>query len=76
MTKLDNILKSRDVILLTEVRLVKALMFSVVMYGRELGYKKAKCRRIAAFELWCWRRLLSLLDCKEIQLVHPKGNQS
>ena len=76
MTKLDNILKSRDIILLTKVRLVKALVFSVVMYGRELGYKKAKCRRIGAFELWCWRRLLSLLDCKEIQPVHPKGNQS
>ena len=38
--------------------------------------KKAECRRIDAFELWCWRRLLSPLDCKEVQPVHPKGNQS
>ena len=52
------------------------MVFSVVMYGCESWtIKKAKHWRIDAFELWCWRRLLSLLDCKEIQPVHPKGNQ-
>ena len=59
MTNLDNILKSRDVTLPTKVRLVKAMVFPVVMYGYEnWTIKKAKCRRIDAFELWCWRRLL------------------
>ena len=59
MTNLDSILKSRDIILLTMVCLVKAMAFPVVMYGRE-GWtiKKAKSQRIDAFELWCWRRLL------------------
>ena len=57
--------------------LVKAMVFSVVMYGCESWtVKKAERRRIDAFELWCWRRLLSPLDCKEIQPVHPKGDQS
>ena len=57
--------------------LVKAIVFPVVMYGCESWtIKNAKCQRINAFELWCWRRLLSLLDCKEIKPVHPKGNQS
>ena len=62
----------------TKVSLVKAMVFSVVMYGCEnWTIKKAECRRIDAFELWCWIRLLkSPLDCKEIQPVHPKGNQS
>ena len=59
MTKLDSILKSRDITLPTKVRLVKAMVFPVVMYGCESWtVKKAKCRRIDAFELWCWRRLL------------------
>ena len=59
MTNLESILKSRDIILLTKVRLVKAIVFPVVMYGRESWtVKKAECRRIDAFELWCWRRLL------------------
>ena len=59
MTNLDNILKSRDITLPTRVRLVKAMVFPVVMYGCESWtIKKAKCRRIDAFELWCWRRLL------------------
>ena len=59
MTNLDSILKSRDITLPTKVRLVQAMVFPVVMYGRE-GWtiKKAECRRIDAFELWCWRRLL------------------
>ena len=58
MTNLDSILKSRDITLSTKVRLVKAMVFPVVMYGRECWtIKKAECRRIDAFELWCWRRL-------------------
>ena len=78
MTNLDSILKSKDITLPTKVHLVKAMVFPVVMYGWESWtIKKAECQRIAAFELWCWRRLLeSPLDCKEIQPVHPKGNQS
>ena len=59
MTNLDSILKSRDITLPTKVRLVKAMVFPVVMYGCESWtVKKAECRRIDAFELWCWRRLL------------------
>ena len=58
MINLDSILKSRDITLPTKVRLVKALVFPVVMYGCESWtIKKAECRRIDAFELWCWRRL-------------------
>ena len=76
MTNLDSTLKSRDITLPTKVHLVKAMAFPVVMYGCESWtVKKAECRRIDAFELWCWRRLLSPLDCKEIQLVHSKGDQ-
>ena len=59
MTNLDSVLKSRDITLPTKVRLVKAMVFPVVMYGCESWtVKKAECRRIDAFELWCWRRLL------------------
>ena len=59
MTNLGSILKSRDIILPSKVRLVKAMVFPVVMYGYESWtVKKAVCRRIVAFELWCWRRLL------------------
>ena len=59
MTKLDSIFKSRDITLPTKVRLVKAMVFPVVMYGYESWtVKKAECRRIVAFELWYWRRLL------------------
>ena len=59
MTNLDSVLKSRDITLPTKVRLVKAMVFSVVMYGYESWIiKKAECQRIDAFELWCWRRLL------------------
>ena len=59
MTNLDSILKSRDITLPTKVHLVKAMVFPVVMYGCESWtIKKAECRRIDAFELWCWRRLL------------------
>ena len=62
----------------TKVRLVKAMVFPVVMYGYESWtIKKAEHRRIDSFELWYWRRLLRFpLDCKEIQPVHPKGNKS
>ena len=59
MTSLDSILKSRDITLPTNVRLVKAVVFPVIIYGCESWtVKKAECRRIDAFELWCWRRLL------------------
>ena len=61
MTNLESILKSRDITLPTKVRLVKAMVFPVVMYGCESWtIRKAKCRRIDAFELWCWRRLLGV----------------
>ena len=66
MTNLDNVLKSRDVTLPTKVRLVKAIVFLVVMYGYERWtIKKAEHQRIDAFELWCWRRLL--LDLLAVQ---------
>ena len=59
MTNIDSVLKSRDSTLLTKVHVVKAMVFPVVMYGCESWtVKKAECRRIDAFELWCWRRLL------------------
>ena len=75
MTNLDSAL-NRDITLLTKVHLVKAMVFLVVMYESESWtIKKAEHQRIDAFELWCWR-LVSPLDCKEIQPVHPKGNQS
>ena len=62
MTNLDSIFKSRDVTLPTKVRLVNAMVFPVAMYGCESWtVKKAECRRIDAFELWCWRRLLESL---------------
>ena len=86
MTNLDSILKSRDITLPTKVRLVKAMVFPVVMYGCDSWtIKKAECLRIDAFELCCWRRLLRVLwtarrpnqsILKEIQPVHPKGDQS
>ena len=62
MTNLDSILKSRDITLPTKVRLVKAMVFPVVMYGCESWtIKKAECQRIDAFKLWCWRKLLRVL---------------
>ena len=73
MINLDNILKSRHYFA-NKFCLVKAMFFPVVMYGCESWtVKKAERRRIDAFELWCWRRLL---DCKEVQPVHPKGDKS
>ena len=77
MTDLDSILKSRDITLPTKVHLIKAMIFPVVMYGCESWtVKKAEHRKIDALELWCWRSLESPLDCKEIQPVHPEGDQS
>ena len=77
MTYIDSKLKSKAIILLTKVQQVKAMVSPVVMYGCEnWTIKKAEHQRTDAFELWCWRRLLSPLDCKEIQPVHPKGDQS
>ena len=72
MKNLDSVLKSRAISLPPKVHIVKAMVFPVVMYGSESWtVKKAEHRRIDAFELWCWIRL-----CKEIQPVHPKGDQS
>ena len=78
MTNLDSILKSKDITLTTKVCLVKAMVFPVVIYGCESWtVKKAECRRIDAFELLVLEKTLeSPLDFKEIQPVHPKGNQS
>ena len=71
MTNLDSILKSRDITLPTKVCLVKAMVFPVVMYGCESWtIKKAECRRIDAFELWCWRRLL------RVPCTSRRSNQS
>ena len=77
MTNLNSILKSRDITLPIKIHLVKAMVFPVVMYGCESWtVKKVEPRKIDAFELWCWRTLESPLDYKEIQPVHPKGDQS
>ena len=77
MTNLDSIFKSRDLTLPTKVHLVKAMVFPAVMCGCESWtVKRAERRRIDAFELWCWRTLESPLECKEIQPVHSKGDQS
>ena len=73
MTNLDSILKSREITLPTKVCLVKAMVFPVVYGCESWNIKKVECRRIDGFELWYWRRLL---DCKEIQSVHHKGNKS
>ena len=71
MTNLDSIFKSRDITLPTKVRLVKAMVLPVVMYGCESWtIKKAECQRIDAFELWCWRRLL------RVPLTAGRSNQS
>ena len=78
MTNLDSIFKSRDVTLPTKVRLVKAMVFPVVMYGCESWtIKKTEHQRIDAFELWCWRRLLRVpWTARRLQPVHSKGDQS
>ena len=78
MTNLDSVLRSRDITFLTNVHIVKAMVFPVSMYGCESWtIKKAECQRIDPSELWCWRRLFkSPLDSKEIKPVILKGNQS
>ena len=71
--KLDSVLKSKDSTLLTKVRIIKAMVFPVVMYGCESwAVKKAECGRIDAFELWFWRHSL---ESEEIKLVSLNGNQ-
>ena len=71
MTNLDSVFKSRDVTLPTKIHLVKAMVFPVVMYGRKSWtVKKAECRRIDAFELWCWRRVL------RVPWIARRSNQS
>ena len=71
MTNLDSVLKSRDITLLTKVHLVKAMVFPVVVYGYESWtIKKVEHRRIDVFELWCWRRLLS------VPWTESRSNQS
>ena len=79
MTNLDSLLKSRDITLPTKVRLVKAMVFQVDMYGSESWTRnKAECRRIDAFELWCWRRLLRVpwTARRSNQSILSKGDQS
>ena len=77
MSNLNSILKSRDITLSTKVRLIKTMVFPVVMYGCESWtIKKAKCQRIDAFELCLEKTLESPLDSKEIKSVNPKGKQS
>ena len=76
MTNLDRILKSRDITLPTKVHIVKAMVLPVVMYRCDSwAIKKAESPRIDAFKLWCWRKLESPLDCKEIKPVNLKRNQ-
>ena len=76
MTNLHSIFKSRDITLPTKVRLVKAMVFPVVMYGCESwNVKKAERQRVDAFELLLEKTLESPLDCKEIQTVHSEGDQ-
>ena len=77
MTNLDSIVKSRDITLPTNVHLVKAMVFPIVMYGYESWtIKKAECQRICFLTVVLEKTPESPLDCKEIQPVHPKGNQS
>ena len=76
MTNLDSVLKSRDITLRTKVCSIKVMVFPVVMYRYESWtIKKAEHQRTDDFELWCWRRLESPLDCKKIKPVNSKGNQ-
>ena len=76
MKNLDNVLKSRDITLPPKVCIVKGMVYPIFMCTCESWtIKKAEHQRTDAFELWCWRRLDSPLDCKEIQPVNPKGNQ-
>ena len=74
MTNLDSVLKGRNIILLTKIRIVKAMVFPVVMYGCE-SWTIKMTGRINTFELWYWRKLESDLDSKEFKPVNPEGNQ-
>ena len=75
MTNLDTVFKSRDIILPTKVRIVKAMVFPLVMYGCESWtIKKPEYQRIDTFKLWNWRRLLRVPGQQEIKPVSPKGN--
>ena len=77
MTNLYNILKGRDITLLTKVHIIKAMVFPVAMYGCESWtIKKSEHQRNDAFKLWCWRRLLRVPWTARRSNVHPKGNQS
>ena len=77
MTNLDSMLKSRDIALPTKVCLVKTMVFPVAMHRCESWtIKKAEHRKIDAFELWCWRRLLRVPGLQRDPEVHPKGDQS
>ena len=78
MTTLDSVLKIRDITLSTNVCIVKAMIFPVVIYRCESWtIKKTECQRTDVFKLWCWEKtLVSPLDSKEIKSVDPKGNQS
>ena len=77
MTKLDSILKSRDITLPTKVHLVKAMVFPMVMYGcKSCTTKTAECQRIDVFVLWFKKTPESPSDCKEKNPINPKGNQS
>ena len=77
MTNLDSILKSKRHYFADKAHLVKAMVFPVVMYGCESWtIKNAECQSMNAFELWCWRRVESPLDCKEIKPVNPRRIQS
>ena len=73
MTNLDSVLNSRDITFPTMIQIVKLWFFQ--QSCMDVTIKKAEPRRIDAFELWCWRRLESPLDCKEIKTVNLKGNQ-
>ena len=76
LTNLDSILRRKDITSQRNIHIVKVMVFPVVMYGCESWTrKKAECKRIDAFELWCWRRLLSPLSGKVIKPVIPKGYQ-
>ena len=77
MTNLDSVLKSRDMTLLTKVCLIKAMVFSIVMYGCESWtIKKAECQRIDTFILWCWKDTSEFLEEQGDQIISPKGNES
>ena len=76
MTNLDSVLKIKDITLPANVHMVKTMFFSVIINGCESwSIKKAECQRMGAFELWCWRRLQSPMEYKEIKPVNPKRNQ-